>query len=376
LGGASTPTGDGLYPLRLKEILRDYGFGDRWIVSEFDKQDLPDDHRVAETWEVCDRPGESSLILNGSLRGQTLHQAIRSWGEALLGRAVVARFGSTFPLLIKLLDASNVLGEHMHPSDDLVRQRQLDDFSGKAEAWYMLRARPGATILCGHQPGVTPKVFRAALLDDQARSCMQEHPATAGDAFLLYPGTVHYSDGGLLFYEIMQYSDFNIGLLPAPGGERTPEVESRVDQVMEGVHFEDAFDPRTRPVTVPCGANRRTFLIACQHFAVERLDLAASQDLDMDGERFRVATVIEGAATVRGVTGAEHLACGQSCLLPAALGQVVIEPAGSAAVLLAWVPNLATDVVAPLRAAGLSDRAIRALGGHSELNPLNALTDA
>ncbi|MHC4718220.1 MAG: hypothetical protein ACYS5V_14705, partial [Planctomycetota bacterium] len=56
-----------LYPLRFREILRDYRFGDRWIVREFDKPGLPADHRIGETWEVCDRPGESSEIINGPL---------------------------------------------------------------------------------------------------------------------------------------------------------------------------------------------------------------------------------------------------------------------------------------------------------------------
>lgn len=27
-----------LYPLRFKEILRDYGFGDRWIARDFEKR--------------------------------------------------------------------------------------------------------------------------------------------------------------------------------------------------------------------------------------------------------------------------------------------------------------------------------------------------
>lgn len=389
MGETASSTGAGLYPLRFREILRDYGFGDRWIVSQFDKQDLPADHRVAETWEVCDRPGESGLILNGALRGQTLRQAIDRLGEALLGRDIARRFGSTFPLLIKLLDASNVLGAHMHPSDDLVRRRQLDDFSGKAEAWYMLRARPDATILCGHRDGIDRQALRLALLTGDPRDCMQERAAAIGDAFLLYPGTIHYSDGGLLFYEIMQNSDLNIGLNPgrSPDGAVAREVEEKADEILEGVHFEDGFEPRTRPVTLAAGDNRRTFLIACQYFAVERLDLTTAHSLEMNGERFRAVTVIEGEVAVNWPGGTEHLRCGQSCLVPAALSELFLEPAalepvageadrsgGAAAVLVATVPDLTADVVAPLRAAGVADEAIRALGGRSALNPLNALT--
>jgi len=363
-----------LYPLRFAEILRDYGFGGRWITREFDKTDLPEDHRIAETWEVCDRPGESSSILNGSMQGQTLHQAIEKHGEKLLGRAITARFGLQFPLLIKLLDASNTLGEHVHPSDELVAASALDDFSGKAEAWYMLRARPHASILCGHRPGVTAEAFLQAMLEDHTRSCMREHTAAVGDSFLLYPGTMHYSSGGLLFYEIMQNSDINIGLRPARGAGEPTAIEEKARQALRAVHFEDDFDCRTQPVTLPCGDNRRTFLIVCQHFALERLDLAAPYALAMDGDHFKVVTVIDGSAAVGYANGTEHLANGQSCLLPANLGEVTIQPQREAALLLAYVPDLETDIAAPLRSRGVEGPAIRGLGGKSELNPLNALT--
>ena len=363
-----------LYPLRFREILRDYGFGDRWIVREFAKTGLPEDHRIAETWEVCDRPGESSEIINGWMRGQSLRQAINAGAEALLGRAIVARYGAQCPLLIKLLDASNVLGEHIHPGDELVRQRGLGDYSGKAEAWYMLRARPESTILCGHRPGVTPEVFLDAMLEDRTRECMREHAAGVGDSFLLYPGTMHYSSGGLLFYEIMQNSDINIGLRPARGGGEWAEVEGKAREILEAVHFEEGFEPRTRPVAVSCGDNQRTFLTACEPFALERLDLVAPYVLEMDGERFKVVTAIEGSAEVGCAGGTERLESGQSCLLPAALGPASIAPQGEAALLVAYVPDLAADVVEPLRACGVDEEAIRALGGCSELNPLNELT--
>ncbi len=89
-----------LYPLRFKEILRDYRFGNRWIVEAFEKTDLPEPpHHVGETWEVCDRPnGESSPVINGALTGETLHTLIDVYGEALLGTDIVARCGTRFPL--------------------------------------------------------------------------------------------------------------------------------------------------------------------------------------------------------------------------------------------------------------------------------------
>ncbi len=57
-----------------------------------------------------------------------------------------------------------------------------------------------------------------------------------------------------------------------------------------------------------------------------------------------------------------------SCILPAAIGDVRIVPVGDSAddgeasLIACYVPDLAVDIVAPLRAAGYADDAIRALG--------------
>ncbi|MEH1968564.1 hypothetical protein [Nostoc sp.] len=64
--------------------------------------------------------------------------------------------------------------------------------------------------------------------------------------------------------------------------------------------------------------------------------------------------------------GSETLACGESCIIPAALSGVRILPTGqleSAASLIAcYVPDLESDIVMPLRSLGHSDDHIRALG--------------
>jgi mannose-6-phosphate isomerase len=363
---------DELYPLRFKEILRNYGFGDRWMVEAFAKEGLPDDHRVAETWEVCDRPGESGVVSHGSLSGKSLHELIGRYGVKLLGSDVVARCGTRFPLLIKFLDASLPLGEQVHQNDELAKRQGLDD-PGKTEAWYMLKVRGSATIHCGNRDGVTRDEVLKALVDGTVRECMQERAVQPGDAFLLYAGTMHYSHGGVLFYEIMQNSDVIIGLMsrgPRPSEEVRTE---KAHAALEGIHIEDGFDCQTRPVTLQEGKNRRTFALACQHFALERLDLTEAYPLDCDGERFYVLSQIEGESTLIHGQRRETLRPGNSCLLPASLGRVIIEPHGPASLLKAYVPDLVGNVVEPLRAAGIPDRDIAALGGRTALNPLSNL---
>ena len=96
-----TGDADKLYPLRFREILRDYPFGDRWITREFAKTDLPENHRIAETWEVCDRKGESSEIINGPLAGASLREMIDAFGERLLDVGRRQRVGERQAALIE-----------------------------------------------------------------------------------------------------------------------------------------------------------------------------------------------------------------------------------------------------------------------------------
>jgi mannose-6-phosphate isomerase len=368
-----TGNGQTLYPLRFNEVLRNYAFGNRWIVESFAKPDLPEDHRIAETWEVVDRPGESSVVNNGPLAGRTLSEIIAGYGEAFLGRDVVARGGMRFPLLIKFLDASNPLGEQIHPSDEAAAAMGSAD-PGKTEAWYMLRVRPGATIHCANVPGLDRETLVQALMRGESRNCMDEREVSPGEAFLLYAGTMHYSAGGVLFYEIMQNSDVTIGLNRMVNeGLEGEALAQRAGQVADMIHLEEGFEPRTTQVTVEHGRNRQTYTMACRYFGLERWDLAETWLVDMDGEQFWVLSVIEGQADVVHGDMRETLLAGQSCLLPANLGEVRIEPAGEASVLKAYLPNLEKDVIEPLRARGVSDEEILGLGGRTRLSDLGPL---
>lgn len=375
-----------LYPLRFQEILRDYRFGDRWIVEAYEKSGLPENHRVGETWEVCDRPnGESSRVINGALVGVSLHELIDRYGVDLLGEDVVARCGMRFPLLIKFLDASHTLAEQAHHNDELAAKEGLED-PGKTEAWYMLKTRPGATIRCGNKPGVFRDQVRAALLAGNIKEMMREYEVSPGDAFLLYAGTMHYSSGGVLFYEIMQNSDVYIGLRAPDPELPQAEREALADQRMEGVHIESGFDVRIPPIVLQQDWGERSFVFACRYFALERLDLTAPTVIDCDGSRFYILSQIEGSSEVTQGRRREILLPGHTVLLPATQGEVTITPRhgrerlgvpayGDCALLKTYVPDLATNVIAPLRAAGVPDDAIVALGGQTELNDLAPLME-
>ncbi len=60
--------------------------------------------------------------------------------------------------------------------------------------------------------------------------------------------------------------------------------------------------------------------------------------------------------------GTERLGRAESCILPAAIGEVRLVPEGEVSLVVCYVPDLERDVVTPLREAGHPDEEIRALG--------------
>jgi mannose-6-phosphate isomerase len=361
--------------LRFREIIKNWGFGGRWIPEVYVKPGLPPEGIIAETWEVCCRPKESSEITNGELRGTTLAQLVQDRSAELLGTEIVKRFGPRFPLLIKFLDVTNSLGEQAHPDDEAAAQLGLSD-PGKTEAWYMLKVKDGATIHCGNTPGVTIGEVTRRMVEGTTSAVMPEHRIKPGDSFLLYGGTMHYSRGGALLYEVMQNSEAHTNLRKPPEDISDEDLKARIHRAECSVRLEDGSDFRTEPVTLREGRNRRGYIYACNHFLLERLDLAGPYVLRCDGRRFYVLTQIEGASRVECEGAGEILEPGNTCLLPACLGDVTIAPRGKGSVLKTCVPDLTADIIEPLREAGIKDEKIARLGGRTRRNVLPALLGA
>lgn len=92
-----------LYPFTFKPILKKVIWGGSDICPF--KGITPVENGVGESWELSHVEGNYSIVDNGELEGKSLDELIRSYGKELLGEKVMERFGTTFPLLIKFIDA-------------------------------------------------------------------------------------------------------------------------------------------------------------------------------------------------------------------------------------------------------------------------------
>ncbi|HZC18721.1 MAG TPA: mannose-6-phosphate isomerase, partial [Rubrobacteraceae bacterium] len=98
------------------------------------------------------------------------------------------------------------------------------------------------------------------------------------------------------------------------------------------------------------------------YFALERRTLVEPYTEPPHPEHCLTLSNVGSPARIEYGGSAETLGRGESCILPAGMGEVEIIPEGEASVISCYVPDLERDVVAPLRKAGYSDEEIRTLG--------------
>ncbi|MEX1157885.1 MAG: class I mannose-6-phosphate isomerase, partial [Thermomicrobiales bacterium] len=209
---------------------------------------------------------------------------------------------------------------------------------GKSEAWYILAADQGATIITG---------VDGPIQIDQIREQVVETAVAAGEVYLVPAGTVHAIGAGVLLYEIQQASDVTWRLYDW-GRPR----DLHIDEALAAARPEQQAT-RIEPCRVSEGVE---MLVACRYFALQRWHVAGERSLPACPETFRVLTVLDGDLLL----GDVRMRRGSSTLLPADLPDQTLRGDGS--LLLGFIPDLDADVREPLRAAGHDVESIRRLG--------------
>ncbi len=106
-----------LYPLKFAPILKTIIWGGSEICKF--KEISPAQDSIGESWEISGVEGNVSTVSNGKLEGKKLDEILSEYKEQLLGKKNYERFGNTFPLLIKFIDARENLSIQVHPDDEL-----------------------------------------------------------------------------------------------------------------------------------------------------------------------------------------------------------------------------------------------------------------
>ncbi|HWB13432.1 MAG TPA: type I phosphomannose isomerase catalytic subunit [Pirellulales bacterium] len=321
-----------LPPLRFEPILRRYLWGGRRLGTLLGKA-LGEGDDYAESWEVCDRPGDQSRVARGPLEGLSLGELVRQRPDELLGRhAPLERF----PLLFKFLDAQKTLSVQVHPDDDQAGQLDPPDL-GKTEAWVVLDAQPGSLIYAGLKRGFDREALERELRRGTCELCLHCFEPRPGDCIFIPAGMVHAIGAGVLVAEIQQSSDVTYRLFDF--NRVGPDGRPRTLHIDEGLTAIDYRYCSALPQTPQPGAHEHVErLVECDKFVLDRWKISSPETMGGD-ERCHLLAVLEGELTIAGDPDERPLQKGSTALLPASLGKTELRPRGFAVLLDAYLPG-------------------------------------
>ncbi len=322
-----------MQPLLLNPALKRARWGGRRLESLFQKG-LGPESDYAESWEVVDRGAVQSAVASGAAAGRTLRSVMEEQRGALLGRHAGYE---QFPLLIKLLDATDRLSVQVHPNCRQAAAMQLGE-SGKSEAWVILEASAESRLWVGLRPEVTAESLRRALAAGEIEACLHAFRPRRGDCIDVPAGTVHAIGEGIVLAEVQQPSDLTFrlsdwGRVDTDGSPRTLHIE----QALECIDFERGPVNPVRPVRIEEAAHYCERLIASPHFVMVRHISAAAFEI-VDDPRFHVLMMLEGAAELRAGNETLALPRGATALLPAERPECTLHPQGEASILDVFLP--------------------------------------
>lgn len=319
-------------PLRFQRVFLEKVWGGRSL--EQWGMELPADQPIGETWEIVDREGENSVVASGTHVGRTLGELVQKHPEPLLGLAKPNKQGR-FPLLVKFIDAAQDLSVQVHP-DDASAKRVGNGAEGKTEAWYVLDAKPEATLYLGPEEGVEPEILASALGTADMVPLLKNYRARPGEAIGVPGGTVHAIGSGVTLLEVQQNSDttfriYDWGRLGLDGEPRETHLEEARQVAVLDKKAPAPVPPRWRKE----GAGvERADLVLSPYFRMERWQQSQEHRLRPD-DQFRILAVVEGSGFMAPRNGREQsLRPGDVFLLPADCDEVTLEPGSEG---LGWV---------------------------------------
>jgi mannose-6-phosphate isomerase len=339
-----------VYPLKFRPVFQQRIWGGQRLRALLGKS-LPAEMQkgnVGESWELADLPGGtvkgdstgaradgslSSEITNGPLVGKTLRDAILRHGAEIMGDAPLQ--DGYFPLLVKFLDAQTDLSVQVHPDP-----RYCASHSGahlKCEAWYILHAEPGAKIYKGLKPYITREKFREGIESGNVEPLLNAVRVRVGDCHYLPSGTVHALGAGILAAEVQTPSDttFRVFDWNRLGPDGKPR-KLHVDEAMDCINFdgEGAAGP------APMDNTDNSALVSCDHFAMERRQIAQAAEQDLQANGPVIWMILKGQGVLLCDDGPPTaFAAGDTILLPARMKNARVRTVASTSLLRVCLPN-------------------------------------
>lgn len=323
-----------MYPIRFENLYYDKIWGGRDL--ENFRDNIPEG-LIGESWDIaCHRNG-TGIVENGEFKGMKFDELIGELGHKLVGEKIGT---DTFPLLIKLINANDKLSVQVHPGDEYARV--ADNDLGKTEAWYVVDAKEGASLIVGTK-NCDKKIFEEAIKKGDLTPYLNQISVKRGDMFYVKSGLVHAICEGVVIAEIQQNSDTTYRVYDYGRG-REIHVEKALDVIDFSLKGE-----RVKGITIHEDGYDKTVLCIGEYFAIEKYEIKESAKEESDKDRFYLFTCVEGNGEIIWDNGSLKIKMGDSILIPAYLGKYELR--GEFTLLKSFVPDIEEEkkkILAPV----------------------------
>lgn len=309
-----------LYPLKFTPIYKQIVWGGKNIARHFLRAITAD--KVAESWELCCRDEGTSIVSNGVLEGKNLSDLILKYKDKLVGTKTFQKFGSCFPLLIKIIDANENLSVQVHPDDSYAADNGEE--SGKNELWYILDAKADSKIVFGIRNDKTKEDFIKAISENEIVRTLNIIDAGSGDSFYVPAGKVHAILGGVLIAEIQQncnttYRIYDWGRVDKAGKGRPLHIKQALDVI--------DFNSENQRGLCPQIADNKDYaacsVLRSEFFNVDRISILSNYT-GVTADSFIVLMCTQGSGAITYDEGICSIILGETIMLPACIGQFSI----------------------------------------------------
>ena len=283
------------YPLKMRPAYKDSLWGGDALKRKFGKDSGL--AITAESWELSTQSAGQSIIANGPYADMPFAQYVCQFPKAV---SPDFKAEDKFPILVKFLDVEKPISIQVHPSDENAGPGE----EGKAEAWYIVSANPGARIYYGLKEQITKEELREHALSGTMEQVVNQAPVRPGQIWYNHPGILHSLEGGALVAE-----------------------ELHLEKALDVIDYAPQQGDENAILSEKAEGNVLAPLFVCQHFKMERLDVQDQIELCCGEQSFDCLLFLEGSGSIIHAGQKFDFTAGDCYFIPAGLGAYRVEGA-------------------------------------------------
>ncbi len=312
-----------------------------------------DDSNMPEDWicslilannvgfeEIKDE-GYSSLDIDG--KKMFIKDIFASDTTHYLGEKHFEHFGMSLGFLTKFIDSSMRLHVQAHPSREFAKSKMNMPY-GKFECYYILAAREGIDpyIRLGFQKEISKESFKEIVEKQDIEAmdaCFEKVPVKVGDVVYIPGGLPHAIGEGILLIEVMEESDLVVRceferegiVVPEQGRFMGKDLDFCLDVFdyksysVDEIRSKFFLNPEILAESSSYKLERIVSGDISKTFEVQKMTIKGKSTLELD-ERFMVAIVPRGGATVSSNDEKIELNCPDTFFVSAATKELTFTP--------------------------------------------------